>query len=73
MPMRARESRTRVLVMNIHIALVGGNCDLADFQVMPPLGRSMLSAARGGPLRHPQVYRESKRHGARRETELGSL
>lgn len=50
MPTMARVSRKRVLVNNTHRALVGGNCALADFQVMPPLGRSMVTE-RGRALR----------------------
>lgn len=45
MPARARVRRTRVLVRNTHMARVGGNCALADFQVMPPFGRSMVGAS----------------------------
>lgn len=51
-PTTAMVSRKRVLVKNTHTALVGGNCALADFHVMPPLGSSMMSAS-GGPVHHP--------------------
>ena len=38
--MKATQSKNRVLVMNTHIALVGGSCALADFHVVP-LGSNM--------------------------------
>ena len=41
-PATAIDRRTLVLVRKTHIALVGGSCAFADFQVMPPLGRSMI-------------------------------
>lgn len=41
MPDKATKSKNRVLVKKTHIALVGGNCDLAAFQLTPPLGRSI--------------------------------
>jgi hypothetical protein len=40
-PAKATHSRKRVLVKKIHIARVGGNRDLAAFQLTPPLGRSI--------------------------------
>lgn len=42
-PANATHSKNRVRVRNTHIALVGGNCALADFHVTPPLGRSMAT------------------------------
>ena len=54
-PAMAMDTRKRVLVKKTHIALVGGNWDLADFQVMPPLGRSMASErSTGGRRHHPE-------------------
>lgn len=41
-PTTAMDNKTRVRVKNTHIALVGGSWAFADFQVMPPLGRSIL-------------------------------
>jgi hypothetical protein len=41
MPDKATNSKNRVLVKNTHIARVGGSCDLAAFQLTPPLGRSI--------------------------------
>lgn len=40
-PVRATATRNRVRVKNINIAFHGGNLALADFQVTPPLGRSI--------------------------------
>jgi hypothetical protein len=42
-PVNATATRNLVRVRNIIIAFQGGNLDLADFQVTPPLGRSILS------------------------------
>jgi hypothetical protein len=46
MPINETVRRNRVLVKKTHIALVGGSWALADFHVMPPLGRSMMAAWR---------------------------
>jgi hypothetical protein len=40
-PAKATNNKNRVLVKKIHIARVGGNRDLAAFQLTPPLGRSI--------------------------------
>lgn len=44
----AIKSRKRVLVNINNMALVAGIWAFADFQVMPPFGRSMMSSS-GGP------------------------
>lgn len=42
MPVIAMNSRNLVRVRKFHIAREGGNRDLADFQVTPPLGSNMV-------------------------------
>lgn len=42
MPAIASESMTRVCVRNLHITRVGGSLAFADFQVTPPLGKSIM-------------------------------
>ena len=41
-PVRATATRNRVRVKNINTAFQGGNLALADFQLTPPLGSSMM-------------------------------
>ena len=41
-PVSATATRNLVRVKNIIMAFQGGNLDLADFQVTPPLGKSIL-------------------------------
>ena len=41
-PASATNTRNLVLVRKTHIALEGGSDDLADFQLMPPLGMIIL-------------------------------
>lgn len=41
-PTSETQTRKRVLVMKAQTARVGGSCALADFQVIPPLGRSIV-------------------------------
>ena len=41
-PVIATTRRNLVLVMKCHIALVGGSLALVAFQLMPPLGRSIV-------------------------------
>lgn len=41
-PTSETQTRKRVRVTNAHTAREGGSCALADFQVIPPLGRSIV-------------------------------
>jgi hypothetical protein len=42
-PVKATATRNLVRVKNISVAFQGGKLALADFQVTPPLGRSMFA------------------------------
>lgn len=45
-PVKAIIRRKRVLVSRTHSALVGGSCDLAAFQLIPPFGYNILRPSR---------------------------
>lgn len=47
-PERATKRRNRVRVRKLNIALEGGSRALADFQVTPPLGRSIVEKKDAG-------------------------
>lgn len=46
-PVRATDTRKRVLVTRNSTALHGGSLALADFHVTPPLGRSIFAGEKG--------------------------
>lgn len=52
-PATATQSKNLVLVRKAHTALVGGRLALATFQLMPPLGRSMVKRV-GWPATPPR-------------------
>lgn len=51
----ATPSRNLVLVTKAHMALVGGSCALAAFQLKPPFGRSMVVEHLGWPTAPPGI------------------